>query len=160
MYCNLKRQGDCEATFGENNTQIYMTQCSFLVLGGPIDSGSCPSVKSTFQFRNVLKIPSTTLHESSSFLVSFSDEFNSVTNMILCHFLFTDCRCPSQNVFWWDRLFSPLFVEIVWDTWLTFYFKAYAYFYLTWWRSIQTHNICFEVSIIRSICHWHFWMKP
>ena len=87
MYCNPKRQGDCEATFGENNTQIYMTQCSFLVLGGPIDSGSCPSVKSTFQFRNVLKIPSTTLHESSSFLVSFSDEFNSVTNMILCLFL-------------------------------------------------------------------------
>ena len=83
MYCNLKRQGDCEATFGENNTQIYMTQCSFLVLGGPIDSGSCPSVKSTFQFQNVLKIPSTTLHESSPFLVSFSDKFNSVTNMIL-----------------------------------------------------------------------------
>ena len=36
----------------------------FLVLGGPLDSGSSQSVKSTFQFQNVLKIPSTTLPAS------------------------------------------------------------------------------------------------
>ena len=33
---------DILATFGENNTTIYSSKCSFLDLG--LDTGSCPSV--------------------------------------------------------------------------------------------------------------------
>ena len=32
------------ATFGVNNRPIYMALCSFLVLGGQLDTGSRPSV--------------------------------------------------------------------------------------------------------------------
>ena len=37
-------KGNFVSTFWVNNTPIYMSSCSFLVKGGPLDSGSCPSV--------------------------------------------------------------------------------------------------------------------
>ena len=39
----LEREGNFGATFGKSGP-IYIVQCSFLVLGGPLDTGSKPSV--------------------------------------------------------------------------------------------------------------------
>ena len=42
----MEGEGYCLATFGVNNTKIYMSE-GFLVLVGPLDAGSCPTIIGT-----------------------------------------------------------------------------------------------------------------
>ena len=38
----LQEEGDFVASFGVNNTPIYMSQCSFIIRGGLLETGSSP----------------------------------------------------------------------------------------------------------------------